>query len=83
MRGKMGIGILVGLEVKVVASQNPLHSNIFGTIEDDAHNVLAIRTANGTKTVPKKGTRLLVKVGGKWVPIFGDDVLGKVQNRKK
>ena len=70
---------LIGLECKVVKSQNKAQEGINGKIVDETLKTLVI----DGKTVQKKGSVFRVSVQGKNVDIEGDFIVARPEDRIK
>ena len=70
---------LIGLECKVVKSQNKIQEGIDGKIVDETLKTLVI----GGKAVQKKGAVFRVKLQDKSVDIEGDFLVARPEDRIK
>ncbi len=85
MRNEKNINIheLIGLDVIVVNSTNPLQRGIKGNIVDETRNTIIIETERGRKIIMKKGARFRVKLGDGYVDITGNEINYRPQERIK
>ena len=85
MRNENNIAIheLIGLDIFVVKSTNPLQRGIQGRIVDETKNTLVIDTGEERKIIMKKGATFRVVVGDKEVEIKGDRINYRPQERIK
>lgn len=62
---------LIGLEVVVSASLNPLSTGIQGKVVDETQQTLTIQTKKGDKKILKRMSTFVFKVDGKKVEVKG------------
>ena len=78
---------LIGLEVKVSRSVCSEYIGIYGTVIDETKNTFIIKTSEGERIIPKKGTTFIfminVKQVSKKVSIVGDDIMYRPEDRTK
>ena len=74
---------LIGLDVIVVRSTNPIQKGMEGNIVDETKNTLVIETKRGRKIIMKKGARFKVKLRDGYVNINGDEINYRPHERIK
>lgn len=74
---------LIGLECKVVGSNNKNNLGIKGRIIDETKNLIILETKKGVKKIPKKGSIFVLKLDNSIVEILGDDILARPEDRIK
>ena len=75
---------LIGLSVRVKNALSQTYVDIQGKVVDETLNTIVIRTTNGDKRIPKKGTVFeFVLPTGEKVDVKGNDILNKPENRIK
>lgn len=82
---------LIGLNVRVMESSNPLHVDVAGSVIDETMNTLVIKSTSGKKRLPKaivtfgftlsNGT--LIEIDGKQLEGRPADRIGRKYMRKK
>lgn len=70
---------LIGLEAEVADSTNKGLVGTKGKVMMETKNTITI----GTRTVPKKGTQLLFRLGGQTVRVNGDRLVARPEERIK
>ena len=85
MRNESNIDIheLIGLDIFVIKSTNPLQRGIRGRIVDETKNTIVIDTGEGRKIIMKKGATFRVMLGNKEVEINGNSINYRPQERIK
>lgn len=75
---------LIGLEAKVVNSQNRYQVGIEGKIIDETMKTLLLETSKGRRRVFKSDVRLLIKLpDGTLLLVEGKELLGRPEDRIK
>ncbi|MBI2580000.1 MAG: ribonuclease P protein subunit [Candidatus Aenigmarchaeota archaeon] len=73
----------IGLECGVASSLNAAQSGLKGRIADETMKSIIIETPGGMKSVPKKGTLFVMKVGACDVAVKGDAIIARPEDRIK
>lgn len=74
---------LIGLEVKIVSSKNPLLNNLKGIIIGETKNTLIILSNNKKKIIPKNVCTFQFKLKNEIVEIDGEKIVGRPEERLK
>lgn len=74
---------LIGLEVEVIAAQNPSQTGIKGKVVDETLKTLVIGTGHGPKIVPKEGSVFRFDLKERVVDIDGSVLLARPEDRIK
>jgi ribonuclease P protein subunit POP4 len=73
---------LIGLDVSVAESSNPLHRGITGLIIDETRNTLVIRTSCGDRRIQKQHSRFrIILPDGTRVLIDGSALVSAPEKR--
>ena len=76
--------MVIGLNAKVVRSDNPSQIGISGKIIDETRNMLKIFDKGKSKSIPKKTSTLHISLADKTIiEIEGTVLLGRPENRIK
>lgn len=75
---------LIGLEVKIASSKNPLLNNLKGIIIGETKNMLIILSNNKKKIIPKNVCIFHFKLkNGKIIEVDGEKIIGRPEERLK
>lgn len=76
--------VLLGLEACILLSQDPSLVGRCGVIVDESARTLVLETGEGRRIrVLKRGTVFAFRVGGEWVVVEGELIVGRVDERLK
>ncbi len=81
--GNMELHELIGLDVRVVKSTNPLQVGICGKVIDESKNMLVIMSSMGPKKIQKKGVKFEFEIDGKTKLVDGDVINYRPHERTK
>ena len=74
---------LIGLEVEVVKSTNPLQRGLSGRVVDETYHMLVLETPEGEKMIMKKGAEFRFRLNDKSVIVKGDRINYRPHERIK
>ncbi len=75
---------IIGLEIKIVSSKNPLLNNLEGIVIGETKNTLKILSNNKKKIIPKNVCIFQFKLkSGEIVEINGEKLVGRPEERLK
>ncbi|MEM3063197.1 MAG: ribonuclease P protein component 1 [Nitrososphaerota archaeon] len=75
---------IIGLEVKIVSSKNPLLNNLKGIIIGETKNTLKILSNNKKKIIPKNVCIFHFKLkNGEIIEVNGEKIVGRPEERLK
>ena len=73
---------LIGIDVEVLESNDPSLKNMYGKIMYETKNMLVLRVDKEMKMIPKKVTKLALKLPGNIrCLISGSDLVGRPEDR--
>jgi ribonuclease P protein subunit POP4 len=73
---------LIGLDAKIVESDDPSLKNIEGKIMYETKSMLILQVNNGTKMIPKKIVKLALKLpDNSQCLVNGSDLVGRSEDR--
>ncbi len=81
--GNMELHELIGLDVCVVKSTNPLQVGMCGKVIDESKNMLIIMSSMGPKKIQKKGAKFEFEIEGKTKLVDGGMINYRPHERTK
>jgi len=74
---------LIGLEARVLKSQNKSELGITGKVVNETKNTLVIQTRDRDKTIQKRGREFVFTLDGKTLKVRGSAIFGRPEDRIK